>query len=299
MIRSRAPRRGGFTLIELLTVIAILSILAALTTAGVARVRSAQQAKASDNTLTKLQLALDAQWLAVVGQCHKDRMQKPAQSQFAALVTFCDNDVDRAESLWVYMNLRRAFPETFTEATSAIALGGVTLQPRKTFAGVGTSGTPAQDSAALLYLIMSESATMGVAFSADDVTQGAQTDFTIGSTKYRAFKDAWGTPVTFRRFLSNTELLAPPYVKPGATHTDTLDPLRKLRDWTSGTGPTNKPLGESAVGGTFDGNLKTPTVVSAGPNQGFDSGSPVGSNATGTTDDVFGYRLRRQGTRGD
>ena len=57
--RRQASRRGGFTLIELLVVVSILAILAALTLAGISRVRSGQYKATTEGTVKKAQIALN------------------------------------------------------------------------------------------------------------------------------------------------------------------------------------------------------------------------------------------------
>ena len=50
---------AGFTLIELLVVIAIIAILAALLAGGIAKIRTGQQTAAAEQTVNKIQIALD------------------------------------------------------------------------------------------------------------------------------------------------------------------------------------------------------------------------------------------------
>ncbi len=306
----REPRpapRAGFTLIELLVVIAILALLAALITAGIARVRDAQQSKVSDQTLTKLQLALDKQWKAICDNCRDDRrayakLQTPGD--FQKMVVICDNDLDRAEALWMYLNLRKSMPQTFAEVRSNVTLTGngqtVTLPPSATFSQIqaksAAGGTPFTEAAALLYLVLSQGG-RGTNVAVDDATQGAQTSIDFGSgLSLPAFKDAFGTAVTFRRFVSvtNGELDQPPYVRSGLRFTDTLDPVGRLSLWP------NRGPAQTAAGTVFNGKNRIATVISAGPDQTFDTVTVGGLEAfTANTDDAFGYRLTRQGNKGD
>lgn len=286
---THRARRVGFTLLELLVVMGIMALLAALVAAGVAQVRSAQQGRTTDQTVVKLQMALDQRWRAVVDQSAEDRRNRKIPQP---VIKFC-GDEDRAEALWTYMNLRREFPQTFAEATSPITLPAAYAIPaRATYSSVASGGvTPQEESAVLLYLILSESSSRGVTFAADDVTQSAQKP--IGG--FTVFTDAWGTPIGFERFAQYPELNLPPYVQVTATIKDPLDPQSKLAQvpWLN-VPASNQANAAKAVGlNLFNSNVnKRITVVAAGANKTFD-GDP--SNG----DDHYGYRLIQQGNKGD
>jgi prepilin-type N-terminal cleavage/methylation domain-containing protein len=300
---TRSARRAGFTLIELLTVIAILALLTALVVAGISRVKSAQQAKVTDQTLLKLQKALETQWKVTCDKCRDDRRtfekQRPPSGDFFNVFFFCDQDIDRAEGVWMYLNLRRALPQTFAEARSNVVLvdpasGGnvVSLPPSATFRSVPASGgTATEQSAALLYLILSQGG-RGSNFALDDAMQGAQT--TLASVNMQAFRDSYGTEVPFVRFYESNEVNAPPFVRarPGVTNplNDPLDPVGRIALWT----PAKRNAVSAAVlqgGLLINGRNRVATVVSAGADKTFD--------LSGATDDSFGYRLTREGNKGD
>lgn len=326
----RPARRAGFTLIELLVVVAILAILAALVAAGIGRVKTAAMSNATNQTLTKLQLALDKQWKAVCDECRDHRRtysQPNKHPDFVKVVAICEDDVDRAEALWMHMNLRRSMPHSFYEATQPTILSGsdkvgnavtVTLPPASTFKSVparSVLGTLESDqnseAAALLYIILTQGG-RGTSFPIEDAMQGAQTSIDVYGAKLDAFKDAYGTPITFRRFYQSPtgELKNPPYSARGLkTITDPLDPVGRLNPniWkptnpkTSGnpaaavkavflTPGVGQPSGTAP---TFNGDNKVPTVISAGDDREFEAGLP------GILDDAFGYRVTRQGVRGD
>ena len=317
---SQTAGRAGFTLIELLVVIAILALLAALIAAGIGKVKEAQQGKVTDQALTKLQKALEGQWKATCDTCRDDARTYPTPNkhpQFAQLVPFCGGSepgsVERAEALWMYMNLRRSMPHTFAEARTPVVLKDaannplVTLPASTTFAQVDatkTKLTVEQQSAVLLYLILTQGG-RGTNFSLDDAMQGAQltiTDPGTGAT-FTAFKDAYGNPILYRRFYQNAEMNQPPYVRAGLTITDPLDPVGRLKLWKlpNGTDHPNKVAARNAVFNTpaqpaftatdFDGLNKMATAISAG--------ADVTPDLTGNTDDAFGYRVLRQGAKGD
>jgi len=331
----RGPRpagRAGFTLIELLVVVAILALLAALVAAGIARVKEAQQARVSDQTLTKLQLALDKQWKAVCDQCRDDRRNKADVFQ-TKILPFCGNDPDRAEALWMFINLRRDLPQTFSESrgdpcpnlaqrngTAPFSAPGDSrrgtwlwypqnvntpadfiVPARNTFNSVPTTDTGTADemSAALLFLILTERGARGTTFAADDAMQGAQMSFNVGGPSgpvFSAFKDGFGSPVPFVRFFQHPELDQPPYVRAGLTITDPLDPIGRLKNWAD---TNKKAAAQVAVADTFNGRNRMATVYSFGANKVPDRDALGALNPLGMSDDAFGYRVLRQGNRGE
>ena len=287
MIRNRAPRRG-FTLIELLMVISILALLAALTAAGIGRVRNAQMTRTSESTVQKLQQALKQNLTATLDEATGDKNPylETVRTQC------CEGDKDRAKALLAYAYTRREFPQTFAEATSPVVLVSptgtpvLTFPPHKAFTSV--AGKSASDEASvLLYLIVSEKGNRGMVFANDDALRGAET--TDPSCGLKVYKDAWGIPITFVRwFQGNAELQQAPYANPKSGLNDPFDRMgfnnvAKLRDWP------NKGFSQTALGVSFDGTNKVITAVSAGEDK----------NMTTPDDNIFGYRLVRFGNRGD
>ena len=288
MIRNRTNRtRRGFSLIELLAVMAILAVLTALVVGVLVSVRGSAASRVTEETLSKLQPALDQQRMMVLDRCRKNRTDKTPE--FVALVPFCGGDDDRAEGLWVYMNMRRDFPQTFLEAASPVVIPGLpTLAAKRTFASVaGVTGFSAdQQAAILLFLNLSENSGGGAGIQADTISQG---DIQAGANKFRVFRDAQGTHIAFFRHAQNVELDGAQYSPSGASK-DPLDPRGKL---AAGTW-VNKGVAQAALGITFDGRNKVLTAVSAGPNKLFDT---VANSLT--SDDVFSYRVKKQGQRAD
>ena len=310
---TRPAPRGGFTLVELLVVIAIMALLAALVAAGIGQVRTAQMSRVTNETMTKLQLALEGQWKGVMADAQK-QSNVPAD-----VLAFCDNDPDRARALWAYISAKREFPQTFQEARRPV-MGGIPalnsgngFPARATFAKVPnvlpTTNEEERDQAAvLLYLILAEKGYKGVQFAADDVTQGAQGEVVVNGFSGRVFKDAWGTPIVFLRHHGMTvpELQQPPYVPAARAgkNADPFDPFSgaagkgKLAD-TTGTWGANKALAVAGLNDNlrrwskltngFDGTNKVPTVVSGGADKDIDDDA----------DDNYGFRLTRQGNKGD
>lgn len=281
-----ASRRNAFSLVELLVVIAILAVLAGLTMSGVGYVRVRQQYRASEQTVYKLQEALDQQVKALTEQVRKERLTR--SSAFTQLIPYCQNDEDRAEALLLYCRLRHTFPITFAEARSNLSIpgAGINWPPHTAYADLppSVSGSPEQEAAALLYKALSRLGTGGANFASDDVLNAAQADIAINNGTVRVFTDFWGTPIILRRFYSSSELNAPPYINPKPGSHDPFDPLGKLADpnWT------NRADAQTRLGVVFDANNKVLTVISAGRDRIF-----------GSNDDILGYRLRQLGARGD
>lgn len=300
-----SARRSGFTLIELLMVITILALLAALTVAGVGRVRSAQSSRTTEASVTKFQKALNQQLSAVFDDATGDKATDRGKTDRASILPFCDNDQDRAKALLCYVYTKLEFPTTFAEAKSGVNIGGVLFRPRAIYASVdGTvpvNVQPDDQAAALLYLNLQESGRRGTAVSLDDISGNATTTVTINGKSYTVLRDAWGIPITYRRwYQGDPDLQNLPYanLKPilGTVLADPYDRVgvdakAKLRDWTN---TTNRNLALAALGlSNFDGRNKVVTVESAGEDKVLDpiTGPP--------TDDIYGHRLARFGNRGD
>lgn len=278
-------RRDGFTLVEILAVVAIIAILAAITAGGINRVRSSQMSRNTEGTIAKLQLALDQKWKDLADRVTEDKVKGRIP---ADVLTLCAGDRERAAALWMYIQARREFPQTFAEAQHAISISGLPaapyLQPRATYAAVSGSFNPQEQGAILLHLILSESGAGGTRFDADDAMRGAK-GF-LGS--YEVFIDAWKTPITFVRHAQSAELDQPPYVRPGSSLNDPLDPQGRLSYFLSHGSYGSM---QAAFGVSFNNHNRQITVISAGANRNWDG--------LYDQDNVVGYRLRRQGARGD
>lgn len=306
-MKAHSLQRRGFTLIELLVSISIMIVLMSLVVAGVHRARTALMAKNTDQTVVKLQSSLDTQWGSVTAKVQTDMARRQIPQ---VVVDGCNGDLDLAAATWAYMQTRWEFPNTFTEAGAAVVgPGGYTLSPRSTFTSVvpvATSLNSQEQAAVLLYLILSNKSSGGTQFNADDATTGAQgtlTD-TITPRTFKVFVDAYGTPITFLRYANggfNGELSAKPYIDPNAVSKDVLDPRGRILSWTDTTAkaalqgnvfPTTLPGSATA----FDGTNRQLAVIAAGYDRNFNLAGPGGIFGS---DNHVGYRLRRQGARGD
>jgi prepilin-type N-terminal cleavage/methylation domain-containing protein len=321
-MRTRPAPRPGFTLIELLVAISIMATLTGLVLAGVGRIRAVQTQKATEQSLSKLQLAIDQQWKAVLDQVKQDKINQKIPP---TVVAWCDNDTDRAEVVWAYANLKREFPETIAEATTPIIFPAIgthaayVLQPRATFASLAgaAGGTVDEQAAVLLYAILSNSSHRGMIASMEDAGTQAQGTITIGGGSFSVFRDSWTQPITFRRFFGadNTrsnngygppqlnEVQNTPYVN-GRTKQATpnqLDPIDP-RGKVFPPSPTNtwnaahRNTVENVLHVTFNGQNRLITVISNGANKANEHDTALQYS---TGDDLYGFRLHREGNRGD
>ncbi len=295
-------KRGGFTLIELLVVIAILTLLASLSVVAVFKMQESATDNASDALVSKLHKdGLAREYAGVVGQCLKDR-KKPGVGVPQALITYCDNDEDRALAIWTAAHIKRNFPERFAEALAPTDLvppgvpGVPALPAMKTFTSAipaGINGTREDESAVLLYLILANSSHTGAEFASAAGTTGATGIIQIGGRDFTVYKDPWNNSVPYFRWASggvNGELNGSDYVNT-KTFPDPLDPKGLVASWSSTDSNKQNQINDIRLRLEFRGTNRVPTVVALGKNGQFDSWSPTG-------DDRIGYKLDRLGKKG-
>jgi prepilin-type N-terminal cleavage/methylation domain-containing protein len=314
-------RRRGFTLVELLVVILLIATLAAISVGAFFRVQAAEKNRATESTLSKIETALNRKRSAVLDDAAKDAQNGSIPP---LVVAFAGNDKDRARVLWTYIKLKNEFPTTLKEAQTDILLGGQVVLPHRRIFDPPTlpawnnaaPGSEAVQSAACLYVALTATGNRGEVTGLDGLNQQTAdvvipgTGSSSGASSAKAFADAWGNPIAFVRMAFPDEVNGPPYTRGGVANMDPCDPLGKL---TQGSG------GWSAIQlNTFwtvivtdhirAGALPFPpatypmppnaqvrnwimTTVSAGPDgdlSNFFDG-----------DNLVGYRIRREGARGD
>jgi len=290
-----ASRRTAFSLVELLVVIAILAVLAGLTMSGVSYVRVRQQTRTTEQIVFKLQEAVDQLVKATVEQVRKERLSR--SSVFTSLLPYCDNDEDRAEALLLYCRLRHNFPQSFDEARSGLVIYSINWPPHTAYndlpAGNAPPGFEALEAAVLLRKAVSRLGIGGANFASDDLMGTAQAELPWpGGGTVPVFTDAWmpvdaagnPTPITFRRFYTSPDLQNPPFINPKPGSHDPFDPLGKLADphWS------RRSDAQIRLGVLFNGTNRVITIQSAGPDREYN-----------TADDIWGYRLRQLGSRGN
>ncbi len=286
MTRHRDKRavRGGFTLIELLVVIAIIGVVTVIIVSGTMAFRKTVTNRASDDKLNRFQIALNDQYGRVVD---KGNSSDPPR----AVIEACGGNKERARAVHTAAMLRVAFPDTFAEATTGFTITGTTpgvqhiYEPKPAFKVVGGTTLAAdEESAVLLYLILSERAEGGS--SADAVSTGETTELKTAGKSFTVLLDSRKVPIAFRRWARNTELDQVPgdyaIKDPKSGSIDPLDPQNLVTGVYATT--FNK------YGLMFNGRNRMPTVISLGENKAND-------NYGG--DDRIGYRLNRFGKKGN
>jgi hypothetical protein len=325
-------------------VIALLSLLAALAAGTYFRIRNGQLISTTETNLQKINSGLERIWSAERDRIEKEftSRQLPFNVQYDSLLTACGgpNQVERAKAVWLTLRLKQEFPQTFSEARANITFTTptvtITLPPKQNFvtalAGI-TDVTPANSdqsanqSAALLYLILTDKGTRGEVFDPTPLNAFIR-NLSVNGYDGKAFYDAYDSPIAFARFFTSDEINNDPYSRhsSAAVAADTqLKISNNPLDFSSrlhGGASTNPPnpawnnAGAFRTAAGFGTNAATtrqnfiPTVLSAGPNRVWDNYDPPFNAAAanvgyvtytyGTdSDNIFGFRLRKQAARGD
>lgn len=324
--QARRVPRPGFSLVELLIIIGILVVLMALAVGTFFRVQSGQVVRNTESVLSQLNTGLYGQFSAVRDQADEEfrKGNLPGTSNnLDNLVQFCGNDRDRAKAVWMYLRLRNEFPQNFLEAKNPTVLRDasnntiISLPARRTFTtnatinGVtalpSTQKEAADEAAALLYIIVTEKGTRGQEF-ADLATGSNTTEVTVHGGTFTTFKDGWGSPIYYVRYATNGEIDA----LNSATNKDPLDPRGRLR--ASGWSAANLSAswiyhGSSSNAHAFPNHNWMMTTISPGAGKDEDATDisvdlhVIPSDGlflvSDLTNDILGYRVRREGNSGN
>lgn len=299
MTGTKTKRRAGFSLIELLVVLAIIGVIAALAGVALFGTSESQRRNSTDQALDKLQKALDAEYQNVLSRATNDGSNNAIPP---AVVTYADG-VQRAKSLWAAANLRRNFPDTFAEAGAAVTVvpnPNVTLAALTPFTGLASAGNPHEESAALLYIILTQKSNSGggsTAGSGDEL--GPTHDVTLNGRPFKTFIDPWGNSIGFVRWETGAEAVNRRVAGVGGNF-DPLDTSNLVSGWTDTTKRT-----WVAGSGLFNAGR----LVNGTPNGNWPNGapplnrlasvySPGKDKAVGTADDQLGIRLKQLGAKG-
>lgn len=319
-LTARPGRRPGFTLIELLVVVALIGVLASLAISGVVKLRAAQMKTFTENTINKVASAFDTIWKASLDDI---KQEEPNLTRLSAVGLLSGGDPRRARVIYTKMRLKARFPVTFGEALSPDPVPATqwTVPPEAQFVrdltGVNAVGvSPDMQSAILLFLSLTQARRGMAAFKPEDMDPTSigtvNVPFTNGQTKVMSyFKDAWERPIRLYTYpTGNDDLQQAPYVNPSSpllSH-DPLDPEGTLYDATWRGSPAAAlfnarvhALRVPNVAALLGAQYLTPVIASAGPDGDFGvdpvTMAPVNPDTAG--DNIYSYRLRRSGARGD
>lgn len=306
---TRDRRRTAFTLIELLVVVSIIAVLVALTATAAFGVRRNMQKQNAETTLQKLDQMLQQKMKVTRDQIQEDVNKRAGNenTEVYTILNACGGNKEQAKAVLLYARLRRDLPMTFQEANPAtmanrFTVCGYTYAPSPTFASLPTTGgNTIEDSAACLYAAI---APMGL--------DGLEQQVGTNAAGQKVFIDGFGSPIGFVRLGydgNGSELNNPPFLRGPV-----FDPFYPNKD---GAG-NYRDLGTDFPGGTFNAQvwnavrpnvawLTTPAAYpgrrnhvtfcfSAGANRLFPEPP---SNGIFDGDNLFSYRLRREGTKGD
>ena len=318
------PARAGVTLVELLVVMLIIATLASLVLSAVITVRDAQMKNFTESLVNKLASALEQQWNAAVDQIREEPVPNWALSMG-------NGDPRIAKVIYLKARLKQEFPVSFYQAiypnanfgpqagtpvTYMTSGGAADLPPKATYQkalapligsalipAMGTAVPTPQDfeSSALLYLSLSQARRGQAGFNPDEnIEATAIQTRTVGGVTFKIFVDSWGNPIRFWACpYGNGELNAAPYLQNTFSQNqqspDVQDPDQALVRFTSvAFAKMVHPLGTSLH------NL-IPVVGSIGRDglSGVDPFDMTSDGTAGSNDNIYSYRLRRYGQRGD
>lgn len=290
MTRTTTAARPGFTLVELLIVLTIIAVIAALSAVALFGTTDTQRRNSTDQVLDKLQKTLDDEYQTVNKKAASSDAANGSIPQ--AVVLYADG-LQRARTFWAAANLRREFPQSFAEAGAAVTVvPGVTLPVLTPFAGLANASNPHEESAALLYMILSQKSASGGGASTDGGNVlGPTRDVTLNGRSFKVFVDSWGNSIGFRRWDTSGELQGSDYAPAGAGNKDPLDPSNLVFGWTDATkrtwAGTNSGLFPNWPAGNLPPLNRRAAVYSPGKDK-----------TVGNLDDQLAYRLLKLGARG-
>jgi prepilin-type N-terminal cleavage/methylation domain-containing protein len=310
-------RRPGFTLVELLVVIAIMATLSAVAVGALFRIRSAQDKSNTEATLSKLDTKLNQKLKAIQEKVRDPRSQQ--NPHYQAAYGMSGNSHEVAQAILMYAYTRNELPMTFAEAKSNTVFGTLTLTASPIYASLPVGTGAPEESAVCIYLALSTTGNEGLEQQIGDVpTMPGQ----------KCYLDQYGQPIYFNRLAyngDNGELNNPPFVK-APVAANLFDPFYSKPANTGGYRDFGTDVGAASANALwaavvppsstytaannwaqipginaapplyiYPGKLNhVSTLISGGLNKGL---TEPGGLYTG--DNIFSYRLRKEGQKGD
>jgi hypothetical protein len=240
-----------------------------------------------------------------------------------AAMNLAGGDLRRARAIYIKLRLRQEYPVNFTQATTTIVfVTGDSLPPKPAYqqALAGVTSDPAWSSSALLYMALAQGRRGMAAFDAATLVEPAAIQSaTVNGKTFPYFVDSWGNPLRFFLFpTGNDEINAEPYIR---TQTPNLAPPPQYLPYTTGRDvqdPEDSLMSAQwATALRNDFRLKLhdlptppglnvparhliPVVASPGKDGlwGIDL-QTMTAQSNDANDNIYSYRLRRFGNRGD
>lgn len=263
----RRFRRPAFTLVELIVVVTIIAILVSLSAAAVVRFITAQEISNTRTTVNKVYDRLNTSYKAYRQMFYKEPI--PAvyhdwiQNKMAmgnpndSNGLYDPNFEARVRVIWVKMRYKQTFPMSFAEAlnpaplpplpTYQTYLGNLNITlamvsnatyQQQTYQSRSNNKPTALESSACLLMALTQ-AQGGGGVNAEDMAGGQSVaSFSLVNERQRpigktisAFVDAWGNPLTFSRWPTDSALLNPN--GPQKNYNDPGDPQGTLAKFTA------------------------------------------------------------------
>jgi prepilin-type N-terminal cleavage/methylation domain-containing protein len=297
-MQSTQRRRPGFTVVELLVVVSIIAVLAALGAGAYIRLAANARKKFTEDTIARLASQLQTQVAAVADRANTEPVPP-------AVLAAAGNDPVRARAIYVKMRLKQEFPQSFAEASYGVP-GFLPPLPGYVTQIAGKSGTPEEESAVMLMLSLSRMRSGLAAFDpTQHISAAAMRDIPIGGGSMKVFVDGFGHKIVFTRWpgawAGDASLAAEmnTITRRPADKRDPSDPEGRLNGFNLGPlAPALAPY-RAPVGG--DTRNLTPVIWSPGPDGKY--GVSVEDLTTviepDGRDNIYSFRLRKDGQRGD
>jgi prepilin-type N-terminal cleavage/methylation domain-containing protein len=283
--RKGKPRRNGFTLIELLVVIGIITILMALTAAGALKVMAEQQSRATETTLAKLHSQLMIQWRAAEQAANETPLEKMPQS----IIQMAGGDAKLARVIYNKHYLQREFPMRYFDVQAPA--GGLPVKQSYNNYVTRAMSNSHNESSVLLYMALREQRRGSGQTPEQYLNSNELKDFFNDGTP--EIVDAWGYPIELFLWPTDDQYLNPPELLTGQLR-DPLDP-----DGLLSSGSRSFTLHPVQASMSY---LLRPVLASPGRNgqMGLNGNRYMGiQDATAAGDNLYSYRLREFGGRGN